>query len=101
MLHVRLGCLTGIATFKLSGSIPQEMDSGCPRGRAFCAQCGTSLLFASDAHPEELDLSVGSLDAPDSCPPTCHIFVPDKVAWVALEPGLPRHTGDSSSPRLS
>jgi len=68
--------------------------------RAFCGQCGTSLLFASDAFPEELDVSVGSLDAPELCPPHCHIFVPDKVAWVGLEPNLPRHVGDSSSPLL-
>lgn len=68
--------------------------------RAFCGSCGTSLLFAADAFPHELDVSVGSLDEPDACPATCHIFVPEKVSWVALEPGLPRHTGDSSSPRL-
>ena len=65
--------------------------------RAFCAACGTSLLFAADAFPDELDVSVGTLDDPGACPPTCHIFVPDKVAWVALEAGLPQHVGDSSS----
>jgi hypothetical protein len=68
--------------------------------RAFCATCGTSLLFAADAAPDEVDVSVGSLDAPDRCPPSCHIYVPDKLAWVALEPGLVRHAGDSSSPAL-
>ena len=68
--------------------------------RAFCGTCGSSLLFAADAFPQELDVSVGSLDDPDACPATCHIFVPEKVAWVALEPDLPRHVADSSSPLL-
>ncbi|HEX6246195.1 MAG TPA: GFA family protein [Polyangiales bacterium] len=68
--------------------------------RAFCGACGSSLLFAAEAFPDELDVTVGTLDAPHACPPTCHIFVPDKVAWVSLEPELPRHVGDSSSPRL-
>jgi hypothetical protein len=68
--------------------------------RGFCARCGSSLFFASDHHPDELDLSVGAFDQPDRCPPTCHIHVLDKVSWVVLAPKLPCHVADSSSPRL-
>lgn len=66
--------------------------------RGFCMQCGTSLFFVARADPEMIDVTVGSLDEPDRCPPDCHIFVPSKVAWLPLAPALPSHVADSSSP---
>jgi hypothetical protein len=66
--------------------------------RGFCVQCGTSLFFVARADPEQIDVTVGSLDEPDRCPPTCHIYVPSKVAWLPLAPALPCHVADSVSP---
>jgi hypothetical protein len=66
--------------------------------RGFCERCGTSLFFEAQAQPEQLDLTVGSLDEPSACPPSCHIFVLDRVAWVPLAPPLPAHVADSDSP---
>lgn len=88
------------AAFQMTGESLLWHRSSARARRGFCARCGTSLFFESDAHPDELDVSVGSLDQPDACPPTCHIFVPDKVAWVGLEPALPQHVADSASERV-
>lgn len=65
--------------------------------RGFCTRCGTSLFFASRSEPSSLDVTVGSLDDPNACPPHCHIFVPNKVDWVPIAPRLPCHVGDSGS----
>ncbi|MET0341988.1 MAG: GFA family protein [Polyangiales bacterium] len=81
----------------ISGSTLGWYDSS-PRGRrGFCARCGSSLFFADPTDPSELDVSVATLDDPDALPPTGHIFVPSKLAWVSLEPGLARHVEDSRS----
>ena len=34
---------------------------------------------------------------PERLPPQRHCFVPDRLPWVALQPGLPQHTGDAGS----
>lgn len=65
--------------------------------RGFCARCGTSLFFSARSEPASLDVTVGSLDEPDACPPQCHIFTTSKVRWVPLEPPLPCHVADSES----
>ena len=85
---------------QITGSTLRWYDSS-PRGRrGFCERCGASLFFTDPTEPAELDVSVATLDDPDALPPSGHIFVPSKIAWVALEPGLPRHVGDSRSTLL-
>jgi hypothetical protein len=68
--------------------------------RGFCARCGASLVFENTHTPAEIDVTIASLDDPDRLPPERHIWVPDRVAWVASDDGLPRHGGDSDSPLL-
>ena len=43
---------------------------------------------------------MASLDQPDLLPPQRHCFAPDRTSWVALEPGLPQHQGDTHTPLL-
>lgn len=69
--------------------------------RAFCPHCGTSLFFQHRQSRRELDITVASFDQPERLPPQRLCFVPDRLAWVALEPGLPRHQGDTGSPLLA
>jgi hypothetical protein len=68
--------------------------------RGFCSQCGASLFFFDPLEPAFIELTVGTLDEPDRCQPSGHIFVPDKVSWVQLEPGLRQHVKDTRSPQL-
>ena len=86
------------ASLTMSGAEPGWYDSSPRARRGFCARCGTSLFFVAKASPDEIDVTVGSLDDPNACPATCHIHVPSKLDWVSLEPGLPCHVADSSSP---
>jgi hypothetical protein len=59
--------------------------------RSFCSECGTPFLMAVDHQPETVDISVATLDDPDSVRPGFHIFWSSRIAW--FEPGddAPRH----------
>jgi hypothetical protein len=88
------------ASLSIRGDTLVWYESSPRAQRGFCSRCGTSLFFAARSEPELLDVTVGSLDDPDACRPDCHIFVPSKLSWVALEPRLPCHVGDSESALL-
>ena len=51
---------------------------------------GTQLCFRSDTTPDELDVTIASLDDPASMPPRDHIFVRSRLPWVRPD-GLPEH----------
>ena len=87
------------AGLHLTGATLTHHRSSPGSQRGFCARCGTSLLFENDGG-SEVDVTVASLDDPNQLPIERHIFVPDKLAWVSLEPGLPCHVADSASPLL-
>jgi len=59
--------------------------------RGFCGSCGTPLSFGADFLPGLIDVTVGSLDAPESLPPRMHIWESSRLAWLALADELPRH----------
>jgi len=58
--------------------------------RGFCADCGGVLTYRHDARPEEIDVTLASLDDPAGLAPQSHIWVEDKVPWVAITDALPQ-----------
>lgn len=59
-------------------------ETGNYKGRAFCQTCGSSVLARAGA---EVEVYLGTLDAPDR-------FVPDYESWVVRREGwLPAFTG--------
>src|SRR5262245_32582533 len=44
--------------------------------RGFCARCGTSLTYQSEAEPETIDVTTASLDRADD-------FAPKREVWTA------------------
>lgn len=61
--------------------------------RQFCRLCGSSLTIHVDFQPDEIDLTIASLDAPGGVAPTFHIFTDEAVAWAPIDDGLPRFGG--------
>ena len=62
-------------------------------GRGFCASCGTQISFVADYIPGLIDLTVGSFDRPEDLPPAFHYWEDERLAWLKVEDGLPRHAG--------
>ena len=54
-------------------------ETGEYRGRHFCRQCGSS-VFARSA--DEIEINLGSLDAPDQLIPTYESWTVRREAWL-------------------
>lgn len=59
--------------------------------RRFCGDCGTPLSMHVDHQPDEIDVAVATLDAPDSVAPSFHIFHASRIRWFETTDALPRH----------
>jgi hypothetical protein len=64
-------------------------SSGAERG--FCADCGTQLCFRADYIPGLVDITIGSLDAPEALAPTFHYWDSKRLPWVEFADRWPRH----------
>jgi hypothetical protein len=70
---------------------PTRLASSDRADRTFCARCGTPLTFQLHASPDELDVTVCSLDDPEALMPEDHTQTATALSWIRLADGLPRH----------
>jgi hypothetical protein len=61
--------------------------------RGFCAACGTSLTYQSDAHAQDIDVTLATLDEAAQFAPQTHVWVSDKLPWVAIGDACPQYPG--------
>ena len=59
--------------------------------RTFCRECGTQLTYQNEKASASIDLTVCSLDDPETVTPSDHVWIDRKLSWVGLDDGLPRH----------
>ena len=91
------------ATFRRQGlrllaGQPTWFQSSPEARRGFCATCGASLFFENSKFPEEVDVTIGSLERADDMAPTMHIWVPSRAAWARVDDGLPCHVRGPGTP---
>ncbi len=80
------------ALFHASAIFPEDAvtvtgETGAYAGRFFCPRCGSSVLSKSD---DEIELNLGSLDAPDQLQPTYELWTRRRESWLPRFP-LKRH----------
>jgi len=68
----------------LSGEIRKVPHAG--RLRSFAACCGTPLFFQDDEASVSIDVTIASLDEPQSYSPEVAIWTEDRLPWVELNP---------------
>ena len=68
---------------------PVRFRSSARATRSFCGRCGTSLLYESDTSPDEVDITLSSLDDPNALPPKDHTWTASKPGWDLICDGLP------------
>lgn len=73
---------------------PKDRASSERAVRSFCPDCGAQIMFRYHAHPDYVDLTIGSLDDPGLVAPQAHIWMKSKVAWVHLDEDLRRYEED-------
>lgn len=77
-------------SFRFVSGKPKDYRSSRIATRGFCAACGTPLTFIYDAEPEQVAVTIGSLDHPEIAPPVVHWGVESWVSWLRMDDGLPR-----------
>ena len=80
------------ALFHASAIFPQdavsiEGETGSYAGRHFCPRCGSSVFSRTG---DEIEVNLGSLDAPDQFKPTYEIWTVRRESWLPPFP-LSRH----------
>lgn len=58
--------------------------------RMFCTECGTR-LFARRTNGTYIGVSITAMDDRNAFVPTEHIWVSEKIEWLSLNDGLPKH----------
>jgi len=72
---------------------PKRYCSSEEAVRGFCDVCGTQISFTATYIPGLIDLTVGSMDQPESATPEFHYWHSEHLAWAEFADGLPRHAG--------
>ncbi len=79
-------------TFRFTAGTPARFRSSAHATRSFCPACGTQLTFADDGSPDEIDVTICSLDHAHTVAPASHIFTASALPWEVLpDDGLPRY----------
>lgn len=68
-------------------------DSGNTVERGFCPKCGSQMYSRTvdPAGTQPIRVRAGTLDNPELCPPSAHIWVSSAPGWAKLDPALTRH----------
>jgi hypothetical protein len=77
---------------------PDVYRSSAKAERLFCGACGTQLVFREAALPDELDVTLASLDEPASVRPSHHIWTSSRIPWFDVADDLLRYPEHGPSP---
>jgi hypothetical protein len=67
--------------------------------RGFCPTCGSQISFRHADFPDEVDVTVATLDRPEDMPASLHIWTENRLPWLHLDEHLPDRE-DGSDPLL-
>lgn len=81
------------ALFHASAIFPTEAVAVCGEthqyaGRHFCPHCGSTVFGLSD---DEVELNLGSMDAPDAFTPTYELWTVRRESWLPAFPTTRRY----------
>ncbi len=88
--HVVAWATVPRSTFQFTSGPIRSYVSSPPALRQFCEQCGTPLTYSNEQWPETIDITIATLDRPDSMQPAEHIWMQDAVNWDRPNDGLPQ-----------
>jgi len=71
-----------VARFRYTQGAPAELASSADGTRYFCSRCGTHVACVNASHPDVIDVTLGSLDAPAAFAPTIDAYADTRLPWV-------------------
>ena len=69
--------------FRYVAGTPRVLRSSAKGTRYFCGQCGTPLVCITTDHPDNVDVTTGSLDQPERFAPTFAVHEDSKLPWLS------------------
>lgn len=81
-------------SFAPTVGVPTEFRSSDHGTRGFCGFCGTALTFASTRFPDEIDVTIASLDDPEAVLPQSRIHMKSRIGWTDGMGKLPARHGE-------
>jgi hypothetical protein len=73
---------------------PKWYQSSQQSRRGFCANCGTTLFFASTICPGEIHVARPAIQGDIDREPQCHVFYDQHAGWIEVGDKLPRYATD-------
>jgi len=64
--------------------------------RLYCPACASQIAFRSSKRPDDIDVTLGSLDHPERYPAKRHVFTANRLPWLHLDEDLPAHGATSN-----
>ncbi|PWB31679.1 aldehyde-activating protein [Pseudomonas sp. NDM] len=77
------------ANFRWLAGTPARYDSSASCARFFCANCGAQLALVTSLSPESIDVTIATLDHPQTAPAERHIWTDSRLPWLHLDEHLP------------
>jgi hypothetical protein len=84
--------------FRITRGTLTEYRSSPPVVRGLCAACGGALTYRHQSRPEEIDVTLASLEEAARLVPQMHVWVSDKLPWVSISDQLPQLARGTAEP---
>lgn len=80
------------AQLRVTKGVPKTIHSSGATVRSFCGDCGSGLFYTNaEILPGVVEVQTGTLDDPDSLPPTLQIQTAERLRWMRHLDTLPAH----------
>jgi hypothetical protein len=79
--------------FAFTRGAPVTYPSSPGVERTFCGKCGTQLTYRRQDDATNVDVTIASMDDPESIAPQDHTWVSERLSWMKLGDGLPTYSG--------
>jgi len=74
--------------FTVEKGQPVVYESSPGVERTFCGRCGTALTYRRTDQPDEIDVTIASLDDASAVAPADHTWTRHRLSWVVLRDAL-------------
>ena len=78
------------AAYRITAGTPAVFHSSAPVTRTFCGNCGTPLTYQRTDSPDEVDVTICSLDDPAPFAPQDHTFTAYRLSWNHSADDIPQ-----------